>query len=118
MDSVLISMVERVGVRGSEMSTKKVLILNHQRMEHPSFNVLSRLYPSLFEKTDKSKLICDACEFSKLTRSSYVSSGHMSFYVFDLIYSDILGPYFMNFMNDYRYFVTFIDYFLVLLGYT
>jgi hypothetical protein len=63
MDSTLISMVERVGVGGSEMSVEKVLMLNHQRMEHTSFNVLSRLYSSLFEKADKSKLICDACEF-------------------------------------------------------
>jgi hypothetical protein len=74
MNSPLISMVERVGVGGSEMSAKKVLMLDHQLMRHLSFNVLSRLYPSLFEKADKSKLICDACEFDKLTRSFYVSS--------------------------------------------
>jgi hypothetical protein len=74
MNSPLISMVERVGVGGSEMSAKKVLMLDHQRMRHLSFNVLSRLYPSLFEKADKSKLICDTREFDKLTRSFYVSS--------------------------------------------
>jgi GAG-pre-integrase domain len=78
MDSTLISMVEMVGVGGSEMSAEKILMLDHPRMGHPSFNVLSRLYPSLFENVDKSKLICDACEFRKLTRSSYVSSGHKS----------------------------------------
>jgi GAG-pre-integrase domain len=71
------------------MSAEKVLLLDHQRMGHPSFNVLSRLYPSLFENTDKSKLVCDACEFSKLTRSSYVSSGHRSSCSFDLIHSDV-----------------------------
>jgi GAG-pre-integrase domain len=82
MNSALISMVEMVGVGGSEMSAEKILMLDHQRMSHPSFNVLSRLYPSLFEKVDKSKLICDACEFGKLTRSSYVSSSHKSSYWF------------------------------------
>jgi hypothetical protein len=35
----LISLVERLGVGGSEMSAKKVLMLDHQRMGHPSFNV-------------------------------------------------------------------------------
>jgi transposase InsO family protein len=78
-------------------------------MGHPSFNVLSRLYPSLFEKADKSKLVCDACELGKLTRSSYVSSGHRSSCVFDLIHSNVWGLCFMNSMNGYRYFVTFID---------
>jgi Integrase core domain/GAG-pre-integrase domain len=111
MDSALISMVERVGVGGSEMSVENVLMLDHQRMGHPSFNVLSRLYPSLFEKADKWKLICDACEFGKLTRSSYVSFGHRSSCGFDLIHSDVWGPCFTNFMNGYRYFVTFIVYF-------
>jgi Integrase core domain/GAG-pre-integrase domain len=109
MDSTLISMVERVGVGGSEMSAEKVLMLDHQRMGHHSFNVLSRLYPSLFEKADKSKLICDACEFGKLTKSSYVSSGHRSSCGFDLIHSDIWGPCSTNSMNGYRYSVTFID---------
>jgi hypothetical protein len=44
MNSALISMVERVGVGGSEMSAEKVLMLDHQRMGHLSFNILSRLY--------------------------------------------------------------------------
>jgi transposase InsO family protein len=70
---------------------------------------LSKLYPSLFEKADKSKLICDVCEFGKLTRNSYVSSGHKSSCGFDLIHSDIWGHRSTNSMNGYRYFVIFID---------
>jgi GAG-pre-integrase domain len=66
------------------MNAENVLMLDHQRMRHPSFNILSRLYPSLFEKTDKSKLVCDACEFTKLTRSSYVSFGYKSYH-FELV---------------------------------
>jgi GAG-pre-integrase domain len=85
------------------MSVEKVLMLDHQRMGHPSFNVLNKLYPSLFEKVDKSKLICDACDFGKLTRSSYVSSSHRSSCVFDMIHSDVWGPCSTNFMNGYKY---------------
>ena len=82
-------MVEKVGVGGSEISAEDVLMLHHQRMGHTSFSVLSRLYPALFESANKQKLVCDACEFGKLTRSSYVSSGHRSSCVFDLIHSDV-----------------------------
>jgi GAG-pre-integrase domain len=71
------------------MSAEKILILDHQRMGHPSFNILSRLYPSLFKNADKSELVCDACEFGKLTRSSYVRSDHKSSCVFNLIHSNI-----------------------------
>ena len=102
------SVVEEAGV-GSDMSTENELMLHHQRLGHSSFGVLSRLYPSLFEKANKQKLVCDACEFGKLTRSSYVSSGHRSSHAFDLVHSDVWGPYSTSSMNGYKYFVTFID---------
>jgi hypothetical protein len=109
IDSALIYTIERVTIGGFEMSAKKVLMLDYQRMRHPSFNALIRLYPSLFEKADKSKFVCDACEFGKLTRSSYDNSDHRSFCVFDMIHSDVWVSCFTNSMNDYRYFVIFID---------
>jgi hypothetical protein len=70
-----------------------------------------RLYPSLFEKANKSKFVCDACESGKLTRSSNVSSDHKSSCVFDKIHSDVWRPCSRNSMNGYRCFITFIDYF-------
>jgi hypothetical protein len=45
---------------------------------------------------DKNKLVCDACEFGKHTRSSYVSRGIMSISPFVLV-------------SGMKYFVTFID---------
>ena len=101
-------MVERAGV-GSEMSAESVLMLHHKHLGHTSFGVLSRLYPSLFEKVNKEKLVCDACKLGKLTRSSYVSSDHRSSHAFDMIHSDVWGPCFTSSMNGYKYFVTFID---------
>jgi hypothetical protein len=50
MNLALIYMIEMIGVRRSEMSTEKVLMLDHQRMGHHFFNFLSRLYTSLFKK--------------------------------------------------------------------
>ena len=102
------SVIKEAGV-GSKMSAENELMLHHQRLGHSSFGVLSRLYPSLFEKANKQKLVCDACEFGKLTRSSYVSSDHRSSHAFDLVHSDVWGPCSTSFMNGYKYFVTFID---------
>jgi GAG-pre-integrase domain len=109
LDSVLTSMVEKTCVGGSSMSVEDELLLYHRRMRHSSFGVVSFVYPSLYEKTNKQKFVCDTCEFGKHTRSSYISSGNKNYDIFDLIHSDIWGPYFMPTMNGYRYFMTFID---------
>jgi hypothetical protein len=53
--------------------------------------------------------VCDACEFGKQTRSSYINSGNSSFSVFDLIHSNVWEPCSTPTMNDYRYFMSFID---------
>ena len=109
MDSALTSMVEKTSVGGYGKSVEDELLLHHQRIGHSSFGVLSRLYSSLYEKADKQKLVCDACEFGKHTRSSYVGSGNRSSGAFDLIHSDVWGPCSTTSTNGCRYFVTFID---------
>lgn len=109
MDSALTSMVEKTGVGGSGRSVEDELMLHHQCMGHSSFGVLSLLYSSLYEKANKHKLACDACKFGKRTRSSYVRSSNRSSGVFDLIHLDVWEPCSTTSINDYRYFVTFID---------
>ena len=61
-------------------------------MRHTSYGVLIQVYPHLFGKVDKTKLVCDACEFGKLTKSSYSSPGHRSSPAFDVIRSHVWGP--------------------------
>jgi GAG-pre-integrase domain len=73
-----------------------LLLLHHRRLGHPSFSALSRLYPPLFEKVIKEKLVCDACELGKHTRSSHFSFGNRSSLIFDLVHSDVWGPYSTN----------------------
>ena len=87
MDSALSSIVENTGGVGS--SVEDLLLLHHRRLGHLSFSLLSRLYPILFEKANKNKLVCDACELGKHTRSSYASSGNRSTCIFDLIHTDV-----------------------------
>jgi hypothetical protein len=86
-------------------------LLQYRRLGHPSSSVLSRLYPSLFEKANNKKPMRDACELGKHTRSSYASSGSRSFCLFNLIHSNVWEPYSTTTLNEVRYFVSFIDYF-------
>jgi hypothetical protein len=51
VDSALSSFLESSGVVGR--SVEDLLLLHHRRLGHPSFSALSRLYPPLFEKTNK-----------------------------------------------------------------
>jgi hypothetical protein len=50
------------------------VILQHCRLGHMSFDTMSKIFPGGM-KVDKDKLVCDACEFVKHTRASYVSRG-------------------------------------------
>jgi hypothetical protein len=51
---------------------------------------------------DRTKLSCDACEYAKHTRTSYVSRGIQSVSPFVLVHSVVL-------VSGMKYFVTFID---------
>ena len=62
------------------------------RLGHVSFDSLSRLYPDMFKGVDKSRLVWDACEFGKHTRSIYPSISLHNCEPFILIHSDVWGP--------------------------
>jgi hypothetical protein len=64
-------------------------ILLHCRLGHPSFELMSKSFPGEFSKVDKCKLTCDACDYGKHTRISYVSKGLQSVLPFMLIHSDV-----------------------------
>ena len=49
-------------------------LLHHRRLGHMSFITLGKLYPSLFNKIDKEKLVCDACELDR--KSTRLNSSH------------------------------------------
>ena len=85
------------------------ILLLHYRLGHVSFESLSRLYPAMFKGVDKSKLVCDACELGKHTRSIYPSIGLRSCEPFILIHSDVWGPCLVTSVSGAKWFVTFID---------
>jgi GAG-pre-integrase domain len=67
------------------------LLLLHCRLCHIPFTVLEKLYPKLYSKCSKAKLVCDACEFAKHTRTTYPSFGSRSSSCFYIVHSDVWG---------------------------
>jgi transposase InsO family protein len=84
------------------------VLLLHCRLGHISFEIMSKMFPVEFSKVDKHMLICDACEYGKHTRTSYVSRGLRSILPFMLIHSDVWTSPVVS-MSGMKYFVTFID---------
>lgn len=84
-------------------------LLHHRRLGHMSFITLGQLYPSLYNKISRESLVCDACQYGKQTRSSYVPSDNRSTIPLETIHSDVWGPSGVSSVNGYQYFVTFID---------
>jgi GAG-pre-integrase domain len=85
------------------------LFLLHCRLGHIPFTVLGRLYPKLYSRCNKAKLVCDACEFAKHTRTIYPFVGNRSSSYFYIVHSDVLGPTRVVSPSGLRWFVTFID---------
>ena len=76
-----------LAVATSEMEAK--VILQHCRLGHMSFDTMCKVFPDIMSKVDRSKLLCDACEFGKHTRASYISRGLRSTLPFALVHSDV-----------------------------
>jgi hypothetical protein len=67
------------------------------------------MYPDIYSKVSKEKLVCDACKYGKQTRSSYSSFDNRSDVPLQTIHSDVWSPSGVPSINEHRYFVTFID---------
>jgi hypothetical protein len=50
-------------------------LIHHCRMGHISFDKIYQIFFDVMSGIDRSKLKCDACEYAKHTRTSYVSKG-------------------------------------------
>lgn len=64
-------------------------LIHHCRMGHVSFDKMYQIFPDVMRGVDRSKLKCDACEYAKHTRTSYVSKGIRSISPFVLVHSDV-----------------------------
>lgn len=72
---------------------KDVIWLYHLCFGHPSFRVLQIMFPYLFKNLDVSIFHCDICKLAKHKRVTFPISNKRSCIPFQLIHSDIWGPF-------------------------
>ena len=83
-------------------------MIHHCMFGHVSFEKMKKAFPDVMNGLDKTKLRCEACEYAKHTRISYVSKGLRSKVPFVLVHSDVWTCPSTS-INGMKYFVTFID---------
>jgi hypothetical protein len=66
------------------------LLLLHCHLGHIPFTILGKLYPKLYSRCSKTKLVYDTCEFAKNTRTTHPSGNSSS--CFDIVYYDVWRP--------------------------
>jgi hypothetical protein len=83
------------------------LELWHRRLGHLGVKMVKQMLPDC--NLQKVPLKCSVCLEGKLTRAPFTKSETKSTRCFDLIHSDVCGPFPVDALHGYRYFVTFID---------
>ena len=86
------------------------IMLWHYRLDHPSFQYLKHLFPSLFKNKDPSSFQCEFCELAKHHRTSFPLQPYRLSKPFSLIHSDVWGSSRVSTLSAKKWFVTFIDY--------
>jgi len=97
---------ESVFVTGESESNSK-LDLWHRRLGHLHAGMIKQMLPD--EKFDKSTIDCMSCIQGKLARAPFGRSESKTKDVFDLVHTDVCGPFDVSSVSGHRYFVTFID---------
>ena len=59
-----------------QISAKEKIMETHQRMGHPSFHLLNKMYPHLFKDLDLDTCICNACQLGKFKRATYPANNN------------------------------------------
>ena len=67
-----------------------------------------QVFPNVMNGVDRTKLSCEACEYDKHTRTSYVSRGIRSVFPFVLMHYDVWTCPVVP-VSGMKYFVNFID---------
>ncbi|KAL0734578.1 hypothetical protein Bca4012_010788 [Brassica carinata] len=82
----------------------------HQRLGHPSLNNLQHIpgISSVSKSSSSSIAQCPVSPLAKQKRLSYVSNNHLSEKPFDLVHLDTWGPFSVESIEGYRYFLTIV----------
>ena len=83
------------------------LRLWHNRLRHLNEVVIRKMISN--EKFESERLQCVSCIQAKMIRSKFGERSQRNPRKFGLIHSDVCGPFEVNALGGFRYFVTFID---------
>ncbi|KAG7544005.1 Zinc finger CCHC-type [Arabidopsis thaliana x Arabidopsis arenosa] len=82
----------------------------HQRLGHPSSDKLKVLSGTLsMSKNSVLQSHCSICPLAKQKRLSFESNNNQSSLPFELIHLDVWGPFSVESVEGYRYFLTIVD---------
>ncbi|GJV10853.1 putative RNA-directed DNA polymerase [Tanacetum coccineum] len=81
----------------------------HDRLGHPSDQVLEELKHDLYLKNNIDNKSCEICLKAKQTREPFPLSEHKSTALGELVHLDLWGPYKVVSKEGYRYFLTIVD---------
>lgn len=83
----------------------------HHRLGHPSSNVLRKVSSSLpsFKTNVSDNSHCTICPLAKQKRLAFVSNNNLASQPFDLIHLDVWGPFSVDSIEGFRYFLTLVD---------
>lgn len=82
-------------VRSASSSVRTMSAKWHQRLGHPSNNVVSSIVRNNdleCSSSDSSTLVCDACQRGKSRQLSYTTSSRVSTMPLELVHTDVWGP--------------------------
>ena len=83
------SIIPTVGskVASVEQAFPKGTIMEiHQRMGHPSFHLLKKMYSHQFKNIDFNSIVCEACQLGKFKRTSYPAHNNHSKHPLQLLH--------------------------------
>jgi hypothetical protein len=82
-------------------------ILDH--IHYTSLPTLGKMVTSLLEIHVQHDGICIGCALGNNVKGSFLSSDNRSKGILDLIHSDVCGPMLVSSLNEYMYYVLFIN---------
>ncbi|GKD37994.1 ribonuclease H-like domain-containing protein [Tanacetum coccineum] len=81
----------------------------HNRLGHPSDQVLKALKDRIDIRGNGDSAPCDICHEAKQTREPFPISDHKTTCLGDIVHLDVWGPYRVTSREGYKYFLTVVD---------
>ncbi|PWA87032.1 ribonuclease H-like domain-containing protein [Artemisia annua] len=100
------------GKRINNSNIKSCVMSNciwHNRLGHPSDQVLTVLKHKLKDLKNTKSDPCDICHKAKQTREPFPLSEHKTKNMGDLVHLDVWGPYKVTSREGFKYFLTVVD---------